>query len=47
MYNIEKLTETNYHTWVEQMEAILNESEIWDVVKGIELEEELVITSEA
>jgi transposase InsO family protein len=47
MYNIEKLTETNYHTWVEQMEAILDEREIWNIVKGIEVEEEPVITSEA
>ena len=47
MYNIEKLTETNYHTWVEQMETILDEREIWNVVKGIEVEEEPVITSEA
>ena len=47
MYNIDKLTETNYHTWVEQIEAILDEKDIWEVVKGIEVEEEPVITSEA
>jgi gag-polypeptide of LTR copia-type/Domain of unknown function (DUF4219)/Zinc knuckle len=47
MYNIEKLTETNYNTWVEQMETVLDEKEIWNVVKGIEEAEEPVITSEA
>ena len=30
MYNIDKLTETNYHTWVEQIEAMLDEKDIWE-----------------
>jgi gag-polypeptide of LTR copia-type/Domain of unknown function (DUF4219) len=47
MYNMEKLTETNYHTWAEQIEAILDERELWEVVKWIEVEEEPAITFEA
>jgi Domain of unknown function (DUF4219) len=31
-YNIETLTDYNYHSWAQQMELILNEKELWKVV---------------
>jgi hypothetical protein len=31
-YNVEKLNDYNYRRWAEQMEAILNKREVWEMV---------------
>src|SRR5271154_5994953 len=35
-YNIDKLTETNYRSWAQQLQWILDERNLWDIVKGKE-----------
>ena len=35
-YNIDKLTERNYRSWSQQLEWILDEKNLWEIVKGIE-----------
>jgi hypothetical protein len=37
-YNIDKLTETNYRSWAQQMQWILDEKDLWEVVNGKEVE---------
>src|SRR5438045_1826219 len=36
-YNIDKLTETNYRSWAQQMQWILDERNLWDIVNGMEI----------
>src|SRR5271169_5151102 len=36
-YNIDKLTETNYRSWAQQLQWILEERNLWHIVKGEEL----------
>ena len=33
-YSIDKLTESNYRSWAQQMEWILDEKDLWEVVNG-------------
>src|SRR5947207_873147 len=35
-YNIDKLTESNYRSWAQQLEWILDERNLWEIVKGEE-----------
>ena len=35
-YNIDKLTETNYRSWAQQLQWILNERNLWEIVNGTE-----------
>src|SRR6266496_1014441 len=35
-YNIDKLTETNYRSWAQQLQWILDERNLWDIVNGTE-----------
>jgi hypothetical protein len=35
-YNIDKLTETNYRSWAQQLQWILDERNLWDIVQGKE-----------
>jgi hypothetical protein len=35
-YNIDKLTETNYSSWAQQLQWILDERNLWDLVNGTE-----------
>jgi len=35
-YNIDKLTESNYRSWAQQMEWILDEKDLWEIVNGSE-----------
>ena len=35
-YHIDKLTETNYRSWAQQIHWILDERELWELVGGIE-----------
>ena len=35
-YNIDKLTETNYRSWAQQLQWILDERNLWEIVKGSE-----------
>jgi len=37
-YNIAKLNENNYRTWAHQIEAVLDDKELWEVVSGTERE---------
>ena len=36
-YNIDKLTESNYRSWSQQVKWILDELELWDIVDGKEV----------
>jgi hypothetical protein len=33
-YHISKLTESNYRSWAQQLEWILDERELWEIVTG-------------
>src|SRR5438046_1107527 len=52
-YHIDKLTETNYRSWAQQLRWILDERELWELVEGTERKREppaptsTVITSSA
>src|SRR5271170_2729018 len=35
-YNIDKLTETNYRSWAQQLQWILDERNLWEIVNGTE-----------
>jgi len=35
-YNIDKLTETNYRSWAQQLQWILDERNLWEIVSGKE-----------
>ncbi len=35
-YAIDKLTESNYRSWAQQLEWILDEKDLWEVVNGTE-----------
>ena len=35
-YNIDKLTESNYRSWAQQLEWILDERNLWEIVNGSE-----------
>src|SRR5579859_148495 len=35
-YHIAKLTESNYRSWAQQLEWILDERELWEIVTGSE-----------
>ena len=35
-YNIDKLTESNYRSWAQQLEWILDEKDLWEIVNGNE-----------
>jgi len=34
MYNIDKLTESNYRSWAQQIEWILDDKDLWEIVNG-------------
>ena len=36
IYHIDKLTETNYRSWAQQLRWILDEKELWELVEGTE-----------
>ena len=35
-YTIDKLTESNYRSWAQQLQWILDEKDLWEVVDGTE-----------
>ena len=35
-YNIDKLTETNYRSWAQQLQWIFDERNLWEIVNGME-----------
>src|SRR2546430_4801762 len=45
-YHIAKLTESNYRSWAQQLEWILDERELWEVVTGSEKQPEPAPRSE-
>src|SRR5579871_458585 len=36
-YHIDKLTETNYRSWAQQLQWILDERDLWELVEGTEV----------
>jgi hypothetical protein len=39
-YSIEKLNESNYRSWSQVVESHLDNQELWEVVKGMEVQPE-------
>ena len=39
-YSIEKLNESNYRSWSQVVESHLDDQELWEVVKGTEVQPE-------
>ena len=35
-YHVDKLTETNYRSWAQQLRWILDERDLWELVEGTE-----------
>ena len=45
-YHIDKLTETNYRSWAQQLQWILDKRDLWELVNGTELKPATIPTGE-